>query len=577
MTVNDNFANKTLLSGLAPIGQGSNIGATGEVGEPVQHGITNSVWWSWTAPNDGIFTIDTKNSNFDTWLSVYTGSTVNNLSLIDRNDDVNFAAGDLTSLVTLNTTAGTTYQIAVDGYASSTGSIQLKIVPLVINGTPSDDTLTGTTYSETINGLAGWDRIMGGDGNDTISGGDGANYLDGGLGADRLIGGLITDTYIVDNVGDIIIELPNQGTNDEVLSTITYTLPAEVENISLRGTAGISATGNNLNNTIQGNSGNNILNGLDGNDYIMGNSGADQLTGGLGNDIYEVDNTGDVVTELAGEGTDEVRSTLTYTLPAQVENLRLEGNNLVNGTGNTLPNLIVGTQFTNTLNGGTGADTLVGGQGSDIYEVDDVGDVVIEYPVVGIDRVVSTVTYTLPADVEDLNLIGTAAINGTGNNLGNTIVGNSANNTLAGGGGFNVLTGNGGADTFLFKFVDSSLSVARDTISDFAIGTDKIDLLTQGGATMNAPVSFSRAADDTTSSSLIDLANKVFIDANGELAGNQALGINSAALVASISDNYLVINDGTAGFQQGNDLVIGLVTSNPLPPMGNIPVTNFFV
>jgi Ca2+-binding RTX toxin-like protein len=453
-------------------------------------------------------------------------------------------------------------------------------VPVVINGTPSDDTLTGTTYSETINGLAGWDRIIGGDGNDTISGGDGANYLDGGSGADRLIGGLETDDYVVDNVGDIVSELPNQGTNDEVYSTVTYTLPAEVERLSLTGTAGISGTGNNLNNWIWGNSGNNTLNGLAGDDYIIGNTGADQLTGGLGNDVYEVDDTGDIVTELAGEGTDEVRSSVTYTLPAEVENLRLEGDALINGTGNTLPNLIVGTQFANILNGGIGADTLVGGQGGDIYEVDDAGDVVIEDSVAGIDRVVSTVTYTLPAsaDIQEFYLTGTAAIDGTGNNLSNTIVGNSANNTLTGGGGFNVLTGNEGADTFLFKFVDSSLSVARDTITDFAIGTDKIGLLSQGGAAMNVPSSFSRAADDTASNYLEDLADKVFIDANGELAGNQPLGINSAALVVTISgSNYLVINDDTAGFQSGNDLVIGLVTSNTLPPVGTIPVMNFFV
>jgi Ca2+-binding RTX toxin-like protein len=526
MTVNDNFANRTLLSGLAPNGQGSNIGATAEVGEPAQSGIANSVWWSWTAPNDGTFTIDTKNSNFDTWLSVFTGSPVNNLTLITYDDDT---GGNWTSLVTLNTTAGTTYQIAVDGYSSSTGNIQLNIVPVVINGTPDNDTLTGTTYSETINGLAGWDRIMGGDGNDTISGGDGANYLDGGPGADRLIGGLITDTYIVDNVGDLISELPNQGTNDEVYSTITYTLPAEVENLLLKGTAGISGTGNNLNNRIWGNSGNNTLNGLAGDDHIIGNTGADILTGGLGNDIYEVD-TEDIVTEFAGQGTDEVRSSVTYTLPAEVENLRLEGDLLINGTGNTLPNLIVGTQFANILNGGIGADTLVGGQGSDIYEVDDAGDVVIEDSVAGIDRVVSTVTYTLPAsaDIQEFYLTGTAAINGTGNNLSNTIVGNSANNTLTGGGGFNVLTGNGGADTFLFKFVDSSLSVARDTITDFVIGTDKIGLLSQGGATMNAPSSFSRAANDTTSNYLGDLADKVFIDANGESALPDAMRYSSS-------------------------------------------------
>jgi Ca2+-binding RTX toxin-like protein len=487
MTVNDNFANKTLLSGLAPTGEGSNIGATGEVGEPVQQGITNSVWWSWTAPNDGTFTIDTKNSNFDTWLSVYTGSVVNNLSLIGRNDDVNYAAGDLTSLLSLNVTAGTIYQIAVDGYASYTGNIKLNIVPVVINGTPNSDSLGTTAYPETINGLAGNDNIYGAAGND-------------------------------------------------------------------------------------------ILNGNDGDDILNGGLGADQFMGGLGNDIYEVDNTGDIVRELPSQGTDEVYSTVTYTLPAEVENLTLEQSSTesLNGTGNDLPNRIRGGQFGNILVGGSGADTLYGGQGNDTYEVDNPGDIVGELPYYGIDVVNSSITYTLPAEVENLNLTGTATINGTGNNVGNTIVGNSANNTLTGGGGFNVLTGNGGADTFLFKFVDSSLSVARDTISDFAIGTDKIDLLTQGGVAMNAPSSFSRAANDTTSNYLGDMADKVFIDANGELVGNQPLGINSAALVVINTDSYLVINDGTAGFQLSNDLVIEVKTSGLLPPMGAIPVTNFF-
>jgi Ca2+-binding RTX toxin-like protein len=487
----DNFADKIVLSGLGPSSTGSNIGATAEVGEPSQSYTINSAWWSWTAPNDGTFTINTKTSNFDTFLSVFTGSAVSTLSLIDYNDDANFAGGDYSSLLSLNAKAGTTYQIAVDGYGNSTGNIQLNIVPVIINGTPNSDSLSTTAYPETINGLAGNDNIYGGAGNDIVNGNDGDDILDGG-------------------------------------------------------------------------------------------PGIDQVRGGLGNDIYDVDNTGDIVTELPNQGIDEVYSRVTYTLPADVENLYLEQSSTesLNGTGNDLPNLIRGGQFANVLNGGSGADSLYGGQGDDTYEVDNPGDIVGELPNNGIDVVNSSITYTLPADVEKLTLTGTAAINGTGNNVGNNvIVGNSANNTLNGGGGYDILTGNAGADTFLFKFGDSSVSVStRDTITDFAIGTDKIDLLTQGGAATNAPVSFSRAANDTTSNYLGDLADKVFIDANGELAGNQPLGINSAALVGGSSgSNYLVINDGTAGFQAGNDLVIELVTSNPLPPLGNIPVTNFFV
>ncbi|MEG4861660.1 S8 family serine peptidase, partial [Microcoleus sp. K1-B1] len=124
---NDNFANRTLLSGVPVSTTGSNIGATGEVDEPTQSGTTNSVWWSWTAPSTGTFTIDTKNSNFDTFLSVFTGSAVNNLTLIGYDDDG--AGSGYTSLLSLDATAGTTYQIAVDGFSSATGEIQLNIVP----------------------------------------------------------------------------------------------------------------------------------------------------------------------------------------------------------------------------------------------------------------------------------------------------------------------------------------------------------------------------------------------------------------------------------------------------------------
>ncbi|MEG4489577.1 PPC domain-containing protein, partial [Microcoleus sp. D2_18a_B4] len=122
----DNFANRTLLTGVQVSTTGSNIGSTGEVGEPTQSGTINSQWWSWTAPSSGTFYIDTKNSNFDTWLSVFTGSAVNNLSLIGSNDD---GGGNNTSLLSLNAIAGTTYQIAVDGFSSATGSIQLNIAP----------------------------------------------------------------------------------------------------------------------------------------------------------------------------------------------------------------------------------------------------------------------------------------------------------------------------------------------------------------------------------------------------------------------------------------------------------------
>ena len=403
-----------------------------------------------------------------------------------------------------------------------------------------------------------------------ITGNTANNALNGGSGADQLTGGLGNDLYIVDNAGDVVTEQAAQGT-DLVRSNITYTLPVNVENLALTGTALINGIGNTLPNIITGNAANNALNG---------GTGADQLKAGLGDDLYLVDNVGDVITELAAQGTDLVRSNITYTLPVNVENLALTGTALINGIGNTLPNIITGNAAINVLNGGSGADQLKAGLGDDLYIVDNVGDVITELAAQGTDLVRSTVTYTLPANVENLALTGTALINGTGNTLPNVIAGNAANNTLNGGVGQDILTGSTGADTFLFQFGQSSVS-ARDSVSDFAIGTDKIDLLTQAGAAMNAPSSFSRAADNTTATTLQLLVDQVLIDANGGLAGNQALGINSAALVvatnASITGTYLVINDATAGFQAGNDLVIKLTTTGTLPPAGSIPVTNFFI
>jgi hypothetical protein len=177
---NDNFANRINLAGETANATGSNILATGEVGEPAQSGTTNSLWWSWTAPSSGTFTIDTQGSNFDTWLSVFTGSAVNNLSLISFDDD---AGEGLTSLINLNATAGTTYQIAVDGYQSSTGSIQLNIAP-----TPSESAgagnLTEIANADTINGLpytipdnAAQNTLKEGAGKDPLTGGPGAGTL----------------------------------------------------------------------------------------------------------------------------------------------------------------------------------------------------------------------------------------------------------------------------------------------------------------------------------------------------------------------------------------------------------------
>ena len=140
----------------------------------------------------------------------------------------------------------------------------------------------------------------------------------------------------------------------------------EVENLTLTGTTAINGTGNTLVNTVIGNTANNTLNG---------STGADQLKGGTGNDTYVVDNVGDIVTELASGGTDLVQSSVTYTLPVEVENLTLTGTTAINGTGNALANTVTGNTANNILNGSSGADQLLGSDGNDSLSGDAANDI----------------------------------------------------------------------------------------------------------------------------------------------------------------------------------------------------------
>ncbi len=237
----------------------------------------------------------------------------------------------------------------------------------ILEGTAANDTIDALAGNDIVYGYGGDDNLLGNTGNDTLYGGDGNDTLNGGAGTDSLFGGTGNDIFIVDSTSDVVTEAAGEGI-DRVQSSVTYTLGANVENLTLTGTSAINATGNTLDNYLIGNSANNKLTGNAGNDTMDGGAGSDTMTGGTGDDIYVVNATGDKVTESTSAGTDTVLSSITYTLGSNVENLTLTGTSALNGTGNTLNNYLTGNIAANSLSGSSGNDTLCGGAGDDTLD-----------------------------------------------------------------------------------------------------------------------------------------------------------------------------------------------------------------
>jgi Ca2+-binding RTX toxin-like protein len=319
-------------------------------------------------------------------------------------------------------------------------------------------TLAGT---DAINGTgnSGDNAITGNGAVNTLSGGSGADTLDGGVGNDKLIGSTGDDTYVIDSTSDVIVENSSEGT-DTVQSSVSYALSASLENLTLTGTGAISGTGNASDNILNGNSAVNNLLGLAGADTLDGGSGADTMIGGTGNDTYVADNSADVISENASEGTDLVQASASYILSANVENLTLTGSSNINGTGNASANIITGNSGNNLLDGGGGADSMVGGTGNDTYVVDNAGDVIVENSSEGTDTVMISTSYTLSGNIENLTLLGTANLNGTGSSVVNVITGNSGNNSLDGASGADSMIGGDGNDTY---FIDNVSDVVTES------------------------------------------------------------------------------------------------------------------
>ena len=480
-------------------------------------------------------TNDTYRLDDSTW-SGADNRTVRTIWDAGGNDTIDFAGSSRPVQIDLLDTGGHVYQV---------GNIAAVAVAFGV----ALENVTGSRFADSVTGTDGDNVLRGNGGNDFLAGFEGNDLLDGGAGADTLSGGDGDDTYVIDNIGDVIVEQPvggpvfgpGAGGIDEVRSSISFTLADNLEDLVLTGTAAIDGTGNDGSNGLIGNAAANRLFGLGGDDAIDGGAGADfidggdgidQMMGGPGNDTFVVGQSSDQVTELSGEGYDIVRSTVDFALPDDVEELRLEGGATF-GTGNAMDNRLVGSVGNNELaglagadylDGGAGADTRDGGAGNDTFVVDNVGDQVIEAADGGIDTVMTSVAFVMPETVENVVLTGILDLVLIGNAADNLLRGNVGNNLIDGRHGHDSVFGGAGNDTYV---VD-----ANDVVTELpGEGTDELQYGGSGGATLDT-----------------DVENLTLIAGLGALAGAG----NATANVVTGNDSRNLLDGGA-----GNDRLFG--------------------
>jgi Ca2+-binding RTX toxin-like protein len=386
---------------------------------------------------------------------------------------------------------------------------------------------------------------------DVVAGDDGANVLDGGKGNDTMTGGKGDDVYTVDAVGDVIVENADGGTdsvNVALTAAGTYVLGANVENATVTAGSSIAVglTGNESANILTGNAAANTLTGGAGNDTLDGGGGADKLTGNTGDDTYVVDVAGDTVTELAGEGTDTVRTSLaTYTLTANVENLAYTGTAAFSGTGNALDNVITGGNAGNKLDGGAGNDQLIGGSGADNL-IGGLGD--------------DTFTGAAGKDTVDGGA-GVDLLQGLGKFGDYVVTRPTANDTVLTDGAGNVITVRG-VENFAFADGDKTLAQVQDNIA--SVGNDSLQG-TDGNDVLNGGLGV-----DTLSGGLGD-DTYVLLNAADAVVENAGEGIDLVQVALTTAGGYtLAANVDNATVTAAASLAVNL-TGNEL---GNVLTGN---
>lgn len=407
---------------------------------------------------------------------------------------------------------------------------------------------------------------------DALLGTDGADTLDGYKGNDTMTGLAGNDTYLVDAVGDQIIETESGGTDTALvtLATGTYTLGAHVERGTVAGTGAAGIAGNALANRLTGNAAANALTSGAGDDTLDGGLGADKLAGGTGNDTYTINTSTDVVTEAVGEGDDTVQVAFTaagtYALTANVERATVSFRGdlffndsvlAINLTGNTQDNTLIGGSGNNVLSGGLGNDTLVGIWGRDTVDGGAGEDTLVlsgtwhDYTVT---RTATDTVLTLGGEVvaarnvetfrfADASLLWEDIITTASSDANDRLVGTNYADRLSGGKGNDTLLGLAGEDTLDGGMgIDSMVGGAgNDTYSVDAPGDKIIESEAEGTDT---------ALVALTSGSY-QLGDHIEM---GTLTGTGAVGLAGNDLANSLVGND-ADNQITGG--AGNDFISG--------------------
>ena len=452
-------------------------------------------------------------------------------------------------------------------------------------GTDMGQTIRGGAFDDTLDGRGGDDFLYAAAGNDTLLGGTGNDFLDGGTGADTMFGGTGNDSYVVNSINDVLVERSGEGT-DTVDSSITYTLGANLENLTLTGTGAINGTGNSLNNVITGNSGANHLDGGTGNDIVNGGAGNDTLIGGSGTDTLDGGGGSDSLNGGLGLDTAtyfDAAAGVTVKIIAGAQNTIGAGTDTLAGienltgsafadnlTGDATANVLTGNDGNDVLTGLAGKDHLVGGNGNDVLDGGDGNDALTGG--LGVDTASYasaaagvTVSLALTAaqatgGAGDDTLSGIENLTGsgfndtlTGSTLANTIVGGAGDDQIDGRAGIDVLTGGAGADSFLFS-TKLNASTNVDTITDFVVADDTILLSSTIFAAAGADGTLSAAAfhSGTAAADADDRiiynqsTGQIYYDADGNGAGAKILFATVTPGTALTNADFSVVGASTA-------------------------------